>query len=92
MKLMLRFAIPVEKGNEAAADGSLSIAINELKNAVKAESVYLFTENGERAGIVIFEESESARLPIINEPFFAAVDAAIDITPVVELKDLMKVI
>lgn len=92
MKLMLRFSIPVDKGNVAAANGTLSKAIQQLKDAAGAEAVYLFTENGRRAGIIIFEENDSARLPAINEPFFAAVNATIDITPVVDLDDLMKII
>ncbi|QGP54154.1 hypothetical protein PsalMR5_01595 [Piscirickettsia salmonis] len=31
MRLMLKFVIPVEKGNQAAADGSMMQVIQELK-------------------------------------------------------------
>lgn len=72
MKLMLRFSIPVDKGNVASANGTLSKAIQQLEDEAGAETVYLFTENGRRAGIIIFEENDSACLPAINEPFFCS--------------------
>ncbi|MGI9474124.1 MAG: hypothetical protein ACR2NZ_21465 [Rubripirellula sp.] len=56
MRLMLRFAIPVEKGNEAEADGSMSEAIRELIERVQAEDAYFYMQDGKRAGIVIFDE------------------------------------
>ena len=40
MRLMLRFSIPVEKGNEAAADGSMSKAIQNLVEDVQPEAVF----------------------------------------------------
>lgn len=66
MKLMLKFSIPVEKGNMAAADGSMTEALNKLKNDVHAEAVYLFLDHGKRSGIVIFDESDSARMPAMR--------------------------
>jgi hypothetical protein len=92
MKLMLKFMIPVEKGNSSVADGSLVKAITKLIKDVDAQDVYLFVENGQRAGIVIFDEEDSARMPLINEPFFAAVNASIEITPVTSLDALTKAI
>ena len=69
MRLMLRFTIPIEKGNEAEADGSLSIAIKELveqvlinliKNAIQS-----FDEQTNRIVEVSSTLSEKSR-PIIT--------------------------
>ena len=57
MRLMLRFTLPVEKGNEAEADGSLSIAIKELVEQLQPEAAYFHLQDGKRAGTIVFEES-----------------------------------
>jgi hypothetical protein len=88
MRLMLRFTIPVEKGNEAEADGSLSTAIKELVEKVQPEAAYFHLQDGKRAGTIFFEESSQARMAVINEPLFAKLNAAIDIQPAVSLEEL----
>ena len=90
MRLMLRFTIPVEKGNEAAADGSISQVIKDLVDQVQAESAYFYVQDGKRAGTIVFEESDVTRLTAINEPLFAKLNAEIDIMPVLNLSDLLK--
>lgn len=90
MRLMLKFSIPVEKGNEAAASGEIASAIEALLDRVKAEASYFMVEGGQRAGIVIFDETDPARLTEINEPLFAKLNAAISIVPVLTIQDLRK--
>ena len=89
MRLMLRFTIPVEKGNEAEADGSLAMAIKELIEKVQPEAAYFHLQDGMRAGTVVFEETDQARLAMINEPLFAKLNAAIEIQPAVSMQELM---
>ncbi len=89
MRLMLRFTIPVEKGNEAKADGSLSEAIKGLIDQVQPEAAYFHLQDGKRAGTVFFEESDQARMAVINEPLFAKLNAAIEIQPAVSLEELI---
>jgi len=90
MRLMLKFTIPVERGNAAAKDGSLGQAIDALIEQVKPEAAYFMLEQGKRAGIVVFNETDQSRLPGILEPFFAKLEAAIEIQPVVDLAELRK--
>jgi hypothetical protein len=90
MRLMLKFTIPVERGNAAAEDGSLGQAIDALVERVKPEAAYFMLEQGKRAGIVVFNETDQSRLPAILEPFFARLEAAIEIQPVVDLAELRK--
>ena len=47
-------------------------------------------ENGERTGYIFFEAADQAALPTLNEPMFAALDAAIDIIPALTLDDLKR--
>jgi hypothetical protein len=90
MRLMLRFSIPVERGNEAVADGTIGQAIENLVKATKAEAAYFTMIDGERGGMIFFEEEDQARLTQFNEPMFAALDAAIEIMPVQTLDDLKR--
>lgn len=90
MRVMLRFTIPVEKGNRAERDGTMAPAIEALIEQTKAEAAYFMVDEGKRAGMVFFEVDDPARLPQINEPLFAALDAAIDILPVLTLEDLRR--
>jgi hypothetical protein len=90
MRLMLKFAIPVERGNAAAKDGTLGQAIENLIKATKADAAYFTMVNGKRGGMIFFEENDTTRLPQINEPMFAALDAAIEIVPVLMLDELKR--
>ncbi len=89
MRLMLRFTIPVEKGNEAEADGTMSQAIRALVEQLKPESGYFHLDNGQRAGTFFFEETDHAQMAAINEPLFAKLNASIDIQPAISLDELM---
>ena len=90
MRLMLQFKTPVQKGNEAEADDSLPQAIKNLVDTLQPEAAFFYMRDGKRAGMVVFEESDAARLTAINEPLFAQLNAEIDITPALNLSDLMK--
>ena len=90
MRLMLSFSIPVERGNAAAKDGTLGKAIGDLVNATKAEATYCTLIDGQRGGFLIFDATDPAILPRILEPFFAALDAAVEVVPVLTLDDLKR--
>lgn len=90
MRLMLQFTIPVEKGNEAAADGSLSVAIKGLVAKLNPEAAYFHLQDGKRAGTLYFDADSQMDLPAINEPLFAQLNAAINIQPAVSLDELMR--
>lgn len=90
MRLMLKFTIPVEQGNRTVADGSMSRAIEGLLEQVKPEAAYFTLQDGKRAGFIIFDQADPARLTAINEPLFAKLNAAIETCPVLTIEDLRK--
>ncbi len=90
MRLMLKFTIPVERGNAAASDGTIAKAIEELVADVKAEAAYFMLLDGKRAGLVFFEETDQARLPWINEKLFGRLDVEVEIMPALTLDDLKR--
>lgn len=90
MRLMLTFAIPAERGNEAFQDGSLGKAIEKLITDAKAEAAYFTAVDGQRGGMIFYEASDSSHIPILAEPLFAALDAEIEIIPVMNAEELKR--
>ena len=50
MRMMLRWTVPVERGNQAIKDGTLARTIQALLEELKPEAAYFWPENGKRAG------------------------------------------
>ncbi len=90
MRLILRFSIPVQKGNETASDGSMAQALRELVEKVKPEAAYFHLDDGQRAGTIVFEASDHPQMAAISEPLFAKLDAMIDIQPAISLNELLE--
>ena len=90
MRLMLKFTVPVEKGNQAVQDGTMGRTIDELIEQTKPEASYFMVEQGKRAGLIFFELADPSGLPKINEPLFAKLDAAVEIVPVLNRDDLRR--
>ena len=90
MRMMLRWTVPVERGNQVIKDGSLVKTIESLLEELKPEAAYFWPENGERAGMVVFDMTDPTQIPQIAEPLFLNVDAAVEFVPVMNADDLKK--
>jgi hypothetical protein len=54
MRMMLKFTLPVEKGNQAIKDGSLGKTLESIMKELKPEAAYFALMDGKRSGIVFF--------------------------------------
>jgi hypothetical protein len=88
MRMMLRWTVPVERGNEAIKDGSLQQTFAALAQQLNPEAAYFWPEDGERAGLMVFEMADSSEIPQIAEQLFMNLDAAVAFTPVMNAADL----
>ena len=88
MRMMLRWTVPVERGNEAIRDGSLAGTLQSLMAELEPEAAYFWPENGERAGMIIFDMADTTQIPQIAEPLFLNLDAAVEFLPVMNADDL----
>lgn len=88
MRMMLKVTIPVEAGNRAIKDGTLPKTIGAFVEQWKPESCYFVAEGGLRVGHMFFDMKDSTQLPSIAEHFFLNLDAAVEITPAMNLEDL----
>ena len=90
MRMMLRWTIPVERGNETIKDGSLARTLESLMEDLKPEAAYFWPESGERGGMMVFDMTDPSQIPQIAEPLFLNADAAVEFAPVMNADDLKK--
>ena len=90
MRMMLKIAIPVEAGNKAIKDGSLPKTMQAAMQSLKPEAAYFFADNGLRTGLFFFDMRDTSQIPVIAEPFFMGMNAALTLTPVMNPEDLQK--
>lgn len=90
MRTMLRWTVPVERGNEAIKDGTLAKTIQTLMDQLKPEAAYFMPTDGERSGMMVFDMTDPAQIPQIAEPLFFSLDAAVEFAPVMNAEDLKR--
>ncbi|MEE8345927.1 MAG: DUF3303 family protein [Dehalococcoidia bacterium] len=90
MRFLVKVTFPVEAGNEAARAGTLGETIGRILEEQKPEAAYFFAQDGERGGIIILDMESADQIPAIAEPWFLALDASIEIQPVMTPEDLQK--
>jgi hypothetical protein len=90
MRMMLRFTLPVEKGNQAFNDGSLGRTMESVMTKLKPEAAYFAPLDGKRSGMLFFDIAEPSQIVEVVEPLFLNLDAAVEIVPVMNAEDLRK--
>ncbi len=88
MRMMLRWTVPAEQGNEAVKSGQMGTVIESLMEKLQPEAAYFLAEAGERSGMIFFDMADSSDIPRIAEPLFQALDAAVEFVPVMNADDL----
>ena len=90
MRMMIKFALPVEASNAAIRTGKLQKIFQQLAEDLKPEAGYCFLSGGERSGFFVVDIRESSQVAEIAERLFFGVNAKIELVPVVTADDLRK--
>ena len=90
MRMMMTIRIPVEHGNRAVQDGSMTKAFESLFEKLKPEATYFSMLDGLRAAFIIYELDEQYKLLDFHEPLFAAMGAMVDDRPVLNWDDMQQ--
>lgn len=89
MRVMMTVSIPVESGNAAVRDGTLSSKIQKFLEEIKPEAAYFLADDeGRRTGLIFLDMKESSQLPALAEPWFMAFNAKVTVRPVMNPQDL----
>ena len=90
MRIMLRFTLPVEKGNQAFNDGSLGKTMELVMNKLKPEAAYFGTLDGKRGRMLFLDLAEPSQIVEAVEPLFLNLNAAVEMIPVMNGDDLRR--
>jgi hypothetical protein len=90
MRMLIKASIPVEQGNASISDGSLPRVVQHFLETQRPEAVYFLTEHGRRTMLAVFDLESPAAIPVIAEPFFMHLDAAVEFTPVMNVQELQQ--
>ena len=88
MRVMLQVHIPTAKGNAAFQDGSLQRTMEEFMGKVQPEAAYFAPDGGLRTAFFVFDMKDPSHMPPLLEPFFTALEANVELTPVMNGDDL----
>jgi len=88
MRTFIKIQVPVERGSKAVQDGTLPKIIGDFMERARPESAYFGVDTGRRTGFFVVDVKDASELPALLEPFFNGLDAAIDLTPVMNPEEL----
>ena len=81
---------PRRAGNQAARAGKLGATIQSILADLKPEAIYFTDDNGQRTAFLFLEMNDASQIPAIAEPWFLALNANIEIHPVMVPDDLAR--
>ncbi len=90
MRMMLKFTVPVEKGNAAVNDGTLGTIAEALMTQLKPEAAYFGPTDGKRGGMLFFDMTDASQIVEVVEPLFLGLNATTELVPVMNAEDLRK--
>jgi hypothetical protein len=90
MRIMIKFAFPIDAGNNGIRSGKVEKVFRQIQEELKPEAAYFFPEGGERAGFFVVNMDQSSQVAEIAERFFFGLNARIEMVPVMAAEDLQK--
>jgi hypothetical protein len=88
MRMLMKVSIPIEAGNKAVKDGTISKIIGDTMERLHPEAAYFGPDEGKRTAYFFFDMKDSSQIPSAAEPFFMGLNAEIELTPVMNAEDL----
>ena len=90
MRVMVKFAFPVESGNAAIRSGKVAKVFEQIMTDLKPEAAYFYPTNGLRGGHIVLNMADSSKIADTAERFFIGLNATVEMVPVMAPDDLEK--
>jgi hypothetical protein len=90
MRMMLKFTVPVERGNAAIGDGMIAKTVETIMTKLKPEAAYFAPIDGKRGGLIFFDITDPSQIIEVVEPLFLNLNATTELMPVMTAEDLRK--
>ena len=89
MRIIVTYAIPIDKGNELVRSGEIGNVLQAIVEEHKPEAAYFYPNDaGERAGALVVEMQKGTDLPKIAEALFLGLNARVSMRPCFGLDDM----
>lgn len=88
MRVLLRFTFPTETGNPGIKSGKVGEMLSSVLSELKPEAAYFTAVGGDRGGFIVFDLQETWQIPAKIEPFFLALGAKVELTPVMTAEEV----
>jgi hypothetical protein len=90
MRVMAKITVPVESGSQAVKDGTIGKLIQAAGERWKPEAMYFGPSDGRRTAFIVFDMPEPSDMVTFSEPWFQAVNADVEIIPLMTGDDVQK--
>ena len=88
MRMLMKVSMPVEAGNKGLREGILPETVMKFVDQMKPEACYFGPDGGKRTAYFVFDLKDPTMIPAAAEPFFLNLNAAVEMSPVMNLEDL----
>ncbi len=90
MRVLMKIAIPMDKGNAGMKDRSLGKKMQAIVAEQKPEAAYFTTINGQRGAYIVVDMKDASEMVAYLEPWFLAFNATVETQPVMVAEDITK--
>lgn len=90
MRTLLKVTVPVARGNQTIADGTLPQILQRVLGELKPEAAYFTALDGKRTALIVFDLADPSQIPAVAEPFFQGLEAEVAFAPVMNQEDLAR--
>ncbi len=88
MRILLRFSIDPDKGDELIKEGRLGEAMAPILEDLQPEAAYFTDVEGSRGGYLVVNMEDASQIPAMTEPLLLGLGATIHMQPVMTPEDL----
>lgn len=88
MRMLIRIRPDLRAANSAITDGSMRDVLQRAHEQLKPEASYFLPQDGQRTALFICDIPDESQLVTMLEPFFANLEAKVDVHPVMNFDDL----
>ena len=87
MRFLVKATLPVDAGNALARDPNFGQRIQDILGDIRPEAVYFAAADGQRTVYAVVNFEGTHEIPRIAEPFWLALNANLEIIPVMAQDD-----
>jgi hypothetical protein len=78
MRMIMLVQFPIEPFNTAVRNGTVQAKMKAILDAIKPETAYFSSQNGQRGGIFVVDVHDPSDVVRLAEPLFLTFNAAIE--------------